>query len=214
MKTMTKTLLVVFAVAGGLMVASQARAVSFTKKEKSSLAAGKTVKQPLAKSGVDGFFGGTGYTVINAPIDSVWAAIEDWNAYRKVYPNTVSVKEVSRKGNRSLIRMEQGHRLLSVSYFVDVERDAEKKMISFNLVKNKPHDIEETRGYWRLFPQKDGSTLVAYAVAVQVPMGIVSILGWSMSRALERALLGVPGSLKKWMEGPSGNRYRTLTASK
>jgi hypothetical protein len=87
-------------------------------------------------------------------------------------------------------------------------------MISFKLVKNKPHDIEETKGYWRLFPQKDGRTLVAYVVAVQVPAGLVNLLGETMSDKLARALLDVPGKLKHWVEGPAGNRYRVMTAKK
>jgi hypothetical protein len=43
-------------------------------------------------------------------------------------------------------------------------------------------------------------------------MGVVNLLGDSMCRRLAAALLHVPGSLKEWMEGPNGDRYRTLSA--
>lgn len=197
-----------------VLAAGTASAVDFSEKEKDKLAAGKTVKKPMAKAGKNGIYGGSAYTLIDAPADLVWAAIEDWDSYKKIYPKTVSVKEVSRKGNKSLVRMEQGHQLISVAYHVEVVKDADKKMISFKLVKNKPHDIVETKGYWRLFPQDDGRTLVAYVVAVQVPNGLVNLLGESMSNKLARALLGVPNDLKKWVEGPNGNRYRVMTAKK
>ena len=193
-------------------VGFEAQAVSFSKKEKSYLAAGKTVKQPLENSGKGGFFGGSGYTIIDAPPEVVWSAIEDWASYSNVYPNTVEVKEVARKDNRSLVYMEQGHPLVSASYFVEVERDPAKHMLSFRLVEDRPHDIEDARGYWKLFPQKDGRTLVAYVVAVKVPMGLVNLLGDKLSGRLGKALLHVPGSLKKWLEGPEGNRYRTMAA--
>jgi hypothetical protein len=214
MMTASKLTLCVAAVAAIVLVASQVGAVEFSDKEKERLAAGKVVKKPLAKSGDQGFYGGTGYALLDAPVEVVWAAIEDWGSYAKIYPKTVSCKELSRKGDTSLIRIEMGHKLLSIEYHLTVERDKPKYMISFKLVRNRPHDIEETRGYWRLFPQKDGRTLVAYVVATQVPMGIINLIGPEMEAKIERHLLGVPGVLKKWVEGPGGNRYRTLTAKK
>jgi hypothetical protein len=214
MNTGSKILLVAATIAAFVLSATQASAVNFSAKEKEKLAAGKTVKKPLSKSGDKGFYGGTGYALVEAPVDVVWAAIEDWGAYHKIYPKTVSCKELSRKGNSSLIRVEMGHQLLSIEYHLTIERDREKNMLSFKLVRNRPHDIEETRGYWRLFPQKDGRTLVAYVVATQVPMGIINLIGPEMEAKIQRHLLGVPGNLKKWVEGPAGNRYRTLTAKK
>jgi len=214
MKLSTRAQLFLGASLALMLVAGPASAVEFSDKEKARLAAGKTVKKPMKKAGKNGVYGGSAYTVIDAPADLIWAAIEDWDAYKKIYPKTVSVKEVSRKGNKSLVRMEQGHKLISVAYHVEVKKDQAKKMSSFKLVKNKPHDIEETKGYWRLFPQSDGRTLVAYVIAVQVPAGLVGLLGDSLSDQLARALLNVPGKLKKWVEGPAGNRYRVMTAKK
>lgn len=198
------------AVALGLAVlaaAAPALAVEFTEKDKAKLAAGKTLKKALPTSGEQGFYGGTGYTIVNAPVDVVWAAIEDWSAYPKVYPKTVSCTELSRKGDVSLIRMEMGHQLLSIEYHMTVKRERGKNMIHFDLAPNRPHDIEETRGYWRLFPQKDGRTLVAYVVATRVPMGIINLIGPKYESMIERHLLGVPGELKKWVEGPKGAKY-------
>ena len=190
-----------------LLAATPALAIQFSEKDKANLAAGKTLKKPLPTSGNQGFYGGTGYTVINAPLEAIWAAIEDWGSYPKVYPKTVSCTELSRKGNVSLIRMELGHQLLSIEYHMTVRRDRSRNMISFDLVPNRPHDIEETKGYWRLFPQKDGRTLVAYVVATRVPMGIINLLGPRYEAMIERHLLGVPGELKKWIESPRGARY-------
>ena len=196
----------------GLMWSSTVFAVELSERERSALASGKTVKKPLPSSGENGFFGGSSYAVIDAPVDEVWAAIEDWDSYKKMFPKTVEVREVARREDTSLIYMEQGHQLLSVGYHVEVARDPARKMISFGLVTTKPHDIDDMRGYWRLFPQGEGKTLVAYVVAVRVPMGIVNLLGDSMCRRFATALLHVPGSLKQWMESPNGNRYRTLSA--
>lgn len=200
------------ALLGGLLAASAVSAIELSEKEKAALAAGKTVKKPLPSSGENGFFGGTGLALIDAPVDEVWAAIADWGSYHKMFPKTVAVREVARHGATSLVHMEQGHELLSISYNVEVERDEASRTLSFRLVTSKPHDIEDTRGYWRLFPQDGGKTLVAYVVSVRVPMGIVNLLGDEMCDKLAAALLHVPGSLKRWVEGPNGNRYRALSA--
>ncbi|MDD5309888.1 MAG: SRPBCC family protein [Deltaproteobacteria bacterium] len=194
------------------LAASVAGAASFTPAEMAKLDAGKTVKQPLPASRQNGFFGGTGWALIDAPADVIWAALEDWGSYSKMFPNTVSVTEVSRKGEKALVRMQQGHPLVNVSYFVEVVRDTAKQMVTFRMVGNKAHDIDDARGYWRLFPQKDGRTLVAYVVAVQFPAGLMVILGSGLEAKIERHLLGLPGNLKSWVEGPAASRYRTMTA--
>ncbi|HUU21889.1 MAG TPA: SRPBCC family protein [Phycisphaerae bacterium] len=189
-------------------------AVDFSAAEKARLAAGKTVRQPLSQSGRDGFYAGTGYAVIDAPVEVVWRAIQDWGSYHRVYPKTVEVREVGRKGDRSLVRMQLGHEMISLVYHVDITADESRRVLSFDLVRNKPHDIEEARGYWRLFQQKDGRTLAAYVVASRVPMGVVNLLSASMAEKIERNLLDTPGNLKKWIEGPQGNRYRDAVASR
>ena len=187
-------------------------AVEFSTAEIDRLQSGKTVRQPLSKSRQNGFYGGTGWAIVDAPADVVFAAIQDWDAYPDVFPRTVSAEELSRDKNRSLVRMELGYKFLSVEYHLNVKPDPEKNTVSFSLVPNRPHDIESVHGYWRLFPQKDGRTLVAYGVAVKVPSGIVTFLGKRLEKELEDSLIGLPRYIKRWVEEPSGNRYRRLTA--
>ena len=85
-------------------------------------------------------------------------------------------------------------------WFERLTRDWESKTISFNLVENLPHDIDAARGYWKLIPQNNGRTLVAYAVSIKVPAGIVAFLGKSTEKSLERGLIGLPRHLKKYIE--------------
>ena len=212
MKSTKLSAVVTIAFLSVTLVAAQASAVNFNQEEKDRLAAGKTVKQPLPKSGEKGFYGGTGYNIIDAPADVVWEVLQDWDVYHKIFPKTVAVTEVSRKGDKSLIKMEMGHKLIKLEYFMSVERNKDKYMMSFSLVPNKPHDIEETRGYWRLFPQKDGRTLVAYVVATQIPMGIINLVKPELVAKIQRNLLGAPNEVKKWLDGPNGAKYRRMTA--
>jgi len=211
---MKRQLFIICALVATVFAVRSAEAVEFSAGELAKLEAGRTLKKPLSNSRVNGFYGGTGWTLIDAPADVVWEAIQDWGSYPKAFPKTVSVKEVARRGDRSLLRMEQGHQLLRIAYHIEVERNPAKHMISFKLAADRPHDIDDTRGYWRLFPQADGRTLVAYVVAVQVPMGIINFVGATLEEKIERNLLGIPEYLKKWLAGPGAGRYGRTLASR
>jgi hypothetical protein len=187
-------------------------AIKFTKAEKESLAMGKTVRKPLKSSGYKGFYGGSGFTIIDAPVDVVWRALQDWGSYHRIFAATSSVKEVERRGSKSLIKMNMGHKFISLEYYMQINRDFDKKIMSFSLVTNRPHDIESSKGYWRLFPQKNGKTLVAYVVSAQVPMGIINLLKPKWKEMIERNLVGAPNDLRKWIASSNGQKYFTMTA--
>ena len=203
-------ILSVFAISA--LIAGQVEAVDFSPREIESLSAGEVVRKPLPNSRQNGFYGGAGFALIDAPPEVVWKALEDFEVYPKIFPRTVEAKEVSRKGDRSLIRFLIGYKILSVKYHVTVSRDWESKTVKFYLAKNKAHDINTTHGYWKLLPQPDGRTLVAYAVALQVPVGIVTFLGDKAEKSLERSVIGLPKYLKKFIEKKAGNRYSKMTA--
>lgn len=191
-----------------LLAPGAATAVDFTEAELTALKAGEVVRHELPSSRRGGFYGGSSFAIVDAPIGAVWKAIQDWSAYPKAFPNTTETVELSRKGERSLVRMKIGHPVASVQYHVEMTRDARKRILAFAMVKELPNDLDDVRGYWRLFEQPGGRTLVAYVVAVRAPMGLVNLVGPELGARAVAALLNVPGSLKAWIEGPGAARYR------
>jgi hypothetical protein len=179
----------------------------FSAAERKLLAAGKVVCQELPSSRKNGFYGGSGWVIVDAPAATILAALVDWSSYVRAFPNTVDVRELSRKGDRSLVRMRLGHPVISVTYHLEMQRDEKKHVLSFKQVSSHPSDLDDIRGYWRLFPQKDGRTLVVYVVALNVPMGIVNMVGPKFEAESIEGILGVPQYLKKWVEGPGRSRY-------
>ncbi len=200
-----------FLVAGALALVAclwspTARAVDFSKSEKAQLKAGKTVIQLLPSSGKKGFYGGSGYALIDAPIDEVWKTILKWEDYPKMFPHTDYCEPLSRKDDRTLIKMKIGHPVVSVHFHVETVADHEKKSLEFDLVSKYPHDIDSIHGYWRLFPQSGNRTLAAYVVSVQAPMGIVTIAGEQLAQDAIMALLSIPGDVRTWMKKNRRNR--------
>ena len=193
---------------GLALVSSIVVAIDFSDADLAELKAGNTIHRELPTSGTKGFYGGSGWAVVNVPEDVIWKALVDWNAYTTIFPNTTEATELSRKGTKSLVRFKLGHPLVSLTYHVEMESNTEKKILSFRLVKDMPNDVNSIRGYWRLFPQKGGRTLIAYVVAVKVPMGLVNLAGPDLERRSVKALLSIPCDMKNWVEGPNGKKYR------
>jgi ribosome-associated toxin RatA of RatAB toxin-antitoxin module len=189
-------------------------AVNFSPDEKEKLKAGQTIRKPLASSGQKGFYGGSGYTLIDAPVDVVWQAIQDFESYHRVFDATADVRQVARKGNISMIRYQMGYKMINLEYFLEVNLDEANHTMSFSLLEDKPHDIDMARGYWKLFAQPGNRTLVAYVVSAKVPMGVINLLSESTNRAVERNLIGAPHDIKKWLATASGKKYFTRTARK
>ncbi len=186
-------------------------AVRFSADELKTLNEGGTIRRLLSNSGQGGFFGGSGWAVINAPTDEIWSALQDWGSYTAIFPHTVEAKEVSRKQGLSLLRMKLGHPVIQVLYHVEMRPDKKKNTINFRLVKNHPTDLDNIDGYWQLFPLDPKRTLVAYVLSVHVPMGIVNLLSASFKKMALRGILGVPGHLKEWMEIEAPGKYRKKT---
>ncbi|MBN2527073.1 MAG: SRPBCC family protein [Deltaproteobacteria bacterium] len=197
-----------------LLTSVNAAAVNFTDAEKESLKSGKTIKKRLESSGKKGFFGGSGYTLIDAPIDVVWQVIQDYDAYDNMFAATDTVQQIAKKGNTSLVHYKMGYKMINLEYYVEVKSDKASYTMTFAMVDNKPHDIDMARGYWKLFPQPGNRTLVAYVVSARVPMGIVNLLNEDLNKMVERNLIGAPNDVKKWLAKPAGKKYFTRTARK
>ncbi|MBN2803503.1 MAG: SRPBCC family protein, partial [Deltaproteobacteria bacterium] len=185
---------------------------TFTDQEKDKLKAGSTIKKPLHNSSKNGFYGGSGYTLIDAPVEAVWKAILDYPVYNKVFAATSKVSELSKRGNKSLVHYEMGYKYLSLEYYLEVTRDVSNYTISFEMLNDKPHDLTSAKGYWKLFPQAGGRTLVAYVVSAQVPMGIVNLMKDDWHSLVERNLIGAPNDLKIWLSSANGKKYFQNTA--
>ncbi|MBN2717098.1 MAG: SRPBCC family protein [Deltaproteobacteria bacterium] len=174
--------------------------MDFTAAEKVKLKKGRTVVKFLPTSGQKGFYGGSGYALINAPVDEVWKVLTNWHLYTKMFPRTEVCTPISKKGNKTLIKMKIGHPVANVRYHVETTVNESEKSIYFHLLSNYPHDIDSMTGYWRLFPQAGNRTLAAYVASVKTPPGIIAIAGEELVNKAISSMLKIPGDIRRWME--------------
>jgi ribosome-associated toxin RatA of RatAB toxin-antitoxin module len=169
----------------------------FTAQETETLSKGELVGRPLVRAHKQDPFGGAGWIIIDAPADTIWKEIQDWKSYPQIYPYVVETVPLSRRNNEILIRQKLGYRFIYVTYHVVCSFDASNYEMTFKLAPNYPSDINGVQGYWKLYPQGD-KTLVGYYAAVNVPEGIVNLIGSSLAKSLQWQLLNLPKYLKTW----------------
>ena len=164
----------------------------------------------------DGFYAGTGYAVIDAPVEVVRRAIEDWGSYQSVYPKTVEVREVGTQGrpfpgaDATRPRDDSPWSIMSTSRRTKAGWCSPSTSCGPSPTTSRRPGA--TGGSSRR--RTAARSPAAYVVASRVPMGVVNLLSASMADKIERNLLDTPGNLKKWVEGPQGNRYRDAVASR
>lgn len=193
-------ILTAFVVLFGLAVASPASALEFSTEEKARLREGEMVIRLLPTSGKKGFYGGSGYVVIDSPVDEVWKTLLNWSIYPDIFPHTKECTPLSRKGQRTLVKMVIGHPVARVQFHLNIVTNEKEKTLQFDLVPNYPSDLEMLQGFWRLFPQPGGRTLAAYVVSSRAPMGLVILVGPELARSAIEMLLSIPGDVRKYMQ--------------
>jgi ribosome-associated toxin RatA of RatAB toxin-antitoxin module len=180
---------------------------TFTAEEQATLDRGDVVRRPLGEdSNSEGYLGGTSYALIHAEPDVVWRAMQDFSAFPDIFPQTLATEIISDRGNRKVVKMTQGTSLVTISFYVLYRLDEEARKISWEMIQDQPHDLEDTRGYWQVEAHGEGRSLVTYVNVINIGQGAVLAL---FSRAVESGLLALPGNLRIWIEGPNGSRYRS-----
>jgi hypothetical protein len=188
-----------------LWIPGAAKADTFADDEKAALDRGEVVRHPLdADSNSEGYLGGTSYVVVNAVPEVVWRAMQDIDSFPNIFPRTLDTEVISDRGSRKVVKMTQGTSLIAISFYVLYRFDEEARKISWEMIQDQPHDLDDTRGYWQVEAYGEGKSLVTYVNVINIGQGAVLAL---FSGAIQNGLLGVPANLRTWVEGPNGSRY-------
>lgn len=196
MVSMNKTTKLGMLVAFLLAAASIHAGTQFSSQETSELLKGEIVRRPI-EDRTSTRLGGTSYILIKAPVEAIWEALFDFDAYPRIFPRTLETRVVSRKPDKYLLEMKQGTSFLGIKYSLSAAINRKDWEIVCTMVTSRPHDLDEVQGFWRLIPQGEDRTLVAYGAIVSI--NSVLIRYWA-GDVIERGILNAPRDLKHHVE--------------
>jgi hypothetical protein len=193
-----RAVLVALALVGGLLAPAPARA-AMDDADYASLSRGFVVKEKLDLELAGGdYFGGLAYAAVHAPADAVMSALLDPENYRRILPLTLEAKVVDRKGELVYVYLKQGGRTANAAYTIVVKRES-RHLVRFWLDPDRPHEIADCWGFFRVDPIDERSSLVHYGALVHLDFGVTKLM---FAEKIRDYALTTPALLRRFVEGP------------
>ncbi len=180
-------------------------ASGFTREERARLVRGELVQRPRGEDAVGSWIGGIAFQAIDRPIEEVWRAVQDFDAYHAMLPGTDETRDDGVDGDARILYVHQSQLGVSAEYSLRMRFDAAEYRVVFELDETRPHDVEDARGFVELRRYHHRRTLVTWAARASLGAGLLE----PMLRGLvEPWLLRVPTTMKQYLEGRGRERYR------
>ena len=167
----------------------------FSQAELGRLRTGRLVARPIARASRN-LLGGNSWIVVEAPADEVWRALSEPSRYPRMWKAVDRVRVLSKRGNRTILHVEQRSTLADVDLTVRLDFQAQAREIDFR-VDESDGSVREAWGFFRLEPQGDSRTLIAYGAAVDPGASLVRAL---FEDRLRRKILDLPSGVKRYVE--------------
>ena len=159
--------------AASFLATAQSAGDAFSASERTALRHGELVQRPSSRREAGfNYLGGTSWLRVRAPIERVWQTVRDPSTYPRLIPSLTSVRVVSEGEGGRLVHMEHRHSFATASYFANVRIDDERRHMSFELDRSRPHDLRAGRGFITLSPYR-GDTIVAWGILADIGGGMV-----------------------------------------
>lgn len=166
--------------------------------ESAKLQAGQAVRKQVRY----GDAGGRGVSImdVKATPDKIWSVILDFGSYPKWIDQLSGCKVLTKSGSHIFVEFQLKVLGIGVQYWIDHTYNKEKGSLTWQLDYSKQSDLDDSTGYWLVYPAPDhpGFTRVEYTVDIRVsgwvPSSIEDMLA---KKGLEQAT----GWVKKQSEG-------------
>src|SRR4051812_14237746 len=153
-----------------------------SRSEREALLAGEVVARPMQFETDGGSYrGGVSYSVVNAPVAAVLAALSNVDTLPQALPHTKTARLIDVRGALARVELVHGD---GTTYTVRIGRSAPRSTrfaipgggeLRFWLDSSRPHDISDVFGFFRVEPFADGKSLVTVAAALDLGPGITSL---------------------------------------
>ncbi len=164
-----------------------------------SLSRGVVVKEKIDVELAGGdYFGGLAYAVVRAPADDVMSALLEPKNYRRILPLTLEADVVDRKGELVYVHLKQGGRAGNAAYTIVVRRES-RHLVRFWLDPDRPHEIADCWGFFRVEPMEGGWSLVRFGALVHLDFGVTKLM---FAEKIRDYALTAPANLRRFVERP------------
>jgi hypothetical protein len=176
--------------------ASDARELS--SEEEADLRAGKLVVRPIEKL-LRGrqMIGGMAWQLIDANVETVYAAMTDVNAHVKYLPAAEEVRQVA-PGPPPVLFVQHRLGLIRAGYFVRTIHDASQHSVRIVLDHSRPASIRDAWAELRVHPYGQQRSVVSLVVMADLGDSLVIRL---IRSNVHSWMLRVPLLLKRYVEG-------------
>jgi len=176
--------------------ASEARELS--SEEEADLRAGKLVTRPLEKlSHGRQLIGGMSWQLIDANIETVFAALTDERAHVKYLPAAEDVRRVA-PGPPPILFVQHRLGLIRAGYFVRAAADRSRHSLRIQLDRSRPSSIRDAWAELRVYPYGDHRSVVSLIVMADLGDSLVIRV---IRSNIHTWMLRVPELLKRHVEG-------------
>ncbi|MEC7986452.1 MAG: SRPBCC family protein [Myxococcota bacterium] len=152
---------------GVATVFSNPQPVSLSDAEKRLLQSGKPVLKQVKQGN-----GGRGIAVmdVKGTEEEVWNVITDYPSYPKRIPELKTTSNYSVDEKNIYTRFIISKMMVSVEYFIKHDLHKDKGYITWTLDYTRESDLDDSTGYWLLYPSPDnpGQTRVEYSVDIRI----------------------------------------------
>jgi hypothetical protein len=169
----------------------------FSAGERNALWSGSMVSRPLTFDAAGGHYvGGVSYQVVDARPEAVLAALSDVSNWPEALPQTLSAQAVEAKDGLARVELVQGSSFASARYSVVLERQ-DAGTIRFWMDEQRPHDIRDVWGYFRVTALPNGRSLITVGAALDLGDGIARAL---FEDKIARLVLRAPAQIRGFVE--------------
>lgn len=177
----------------------------FSQAELGRLRNGRLVSRPIPASGRR-LLGGNSWIVVEAPAADVWRALTEPTRYPRMWRAVDRVRVLRKRGNQSLVHVTQRSTVTDFDFTVTLDFKPDQREVDFRVGRNDDGALREGWGFFRVEPQGESRTLVAYGAAVDPGTSLLRTLFEDRLRA---RILDLPSGVKRYVE----RRARAARAS-
>jgi len=187
---------------GACLPARPAHAAPLAAGDVARLSREELVRVPLDLDLPQGaYFGGISYAVARAPVAAVTEVLADPDTYPSILPMTLECRVLRRGPRDSSVFLRQGGSAGSAGYVITVRRES-PGLFRFWLDPDKPHEIADLWGYFRVQPWEGEASLITYAALVRLDFGLVKLL---FTEAIRRHAMETPALVRAFVQGHRGH---------